>query len=318
MTVREGQRRWKRNIAWTVLVLLPIVAGGCSKWSGGGPSLPSAVKEPASAYDKRLKKKIGVVPFRMESIFGDPTTIDLFQDNLLQAIQEECTDILFIKPGGGDFPEALVKLPLMASGAIDNFSLAMTGRRFGLNAVLVGKITSINVDEKTKGFWFFRSSHYYVQVEALIELYDTSTATKIFDRTASHKIEVEEPDVELIRAKNRIDPSFVEPSLAEIIDDVKDNICKAIELQAWKSYIVATDATDILMAAGSRSNVQAGDIFEVYDSRQAIEGYGGHRYLPPGPKIGEIEVKSVSEDTARAVSVSGSGFQAGQGLRLKK
>jgi hypothetical protein len=318
MTVREGQDRWKRNIAWTVLVLLLIVAGGCSKWSGGGPSLPSAVKEPASAYDKRLKKKIGVVPFRMESIFGDPMTIDLFQDNLLQAIQEECSDILLIKPGGGDFPEALVKLPLMASGAIDNFSLAMTGRRFGFNAVLVGKITSINVDEKTKGFWFFRNSHYYVQVEALIELYDTSTATKIFDRTLSHKIEVEEPDVELIRAQNRIDPSFIEPSLAEIIDDVKDDICKAIELQAWKSYIVAAETTDILMAAGSRSNVQAGDIFEVYDTRQAIEGYGGHRYLPPGPKVGEIEVKSVSEDTARAVSVSGSGFQAGQGLRLKK
>ncbi|MGA8279271.1 MAG: hypothetical protein WB853_00130 [Desulfobacterales bacterium] len=318
MTVREGQDRWKRIIAWTVLVLLLIVAGGCSKWSGGGPSLPSAVKEPASAYDKRLKRKIGVVPFRMESIFGDPTTIGLFQDNLLRAIQEECTDILFIKPGDGDFPEALVKLPLMASGAIDNFSLAMTGRRFGFNAILVGKITSINVDEKTKWFWFFRSSHYYAQVEALIELYDTSTATKIFDRTLSHKIEVEEPDAELIRAKNRIDPSFIEPSLAEIIDDVKDNICKAIELQAWKSYIVATDATDILIAAGSRSNVQAGDIFEVYDSRQAIEGYGGHRYLPPGPKVGEIEVKSVSEDTARAVSVSGSGFQAGQGLRLKK
>jgi hypothetical protein len=318
MTVREGQDRWKRNIAWTVLVLLLIVAGGCSKWSGGGPSLPSAVKEPASAYDKRLKKKIGVVPFRMESIFGDPVTIDLFQGNLLQAIQEECSDILLIKPGGGDFPEALVKLPLMASGAIDNFSLAMTGRRFGFNAVLAGKITSINVDEKTKGFWFFRNNHYYVQVEALIELYDTSTATKIFDRTLSHKLEIEEPDAELIRAKNRIDPYFIEPSLAEIIDDVKDNICEAIELQAWKSYIVAADATDILMAAGSRSNVQAGDIFEVYDSRQAIEGYGGHRYFPPGPKVGEIEVKSVAEDTARAVSVSGSGFQAGQGLRLKK
>jgi hypothetical protein len=305
-------------MAWMVLVLLLIVAGGCSKWSGGGPSLPSAVKEPASAYDKRLKKKIGVVPFRVESIFGDPILKDLFQDNLLQAIQEECADIIFIKTGGGDFPEALVNLPLLASGEIDNYSLAMTGRPLGLNAVLAGKITSINVDEKTKGFWFLRSSHYYVQVEALIELYDTSTATKIFDRTLSHKTEVEEPDIELIRANNRIDPYFIEPSLAEIIDDVKDVICKAIGRQAWKSYIVAADAADILIAAGSRSKVQAGDIFEVYDSRQAIEGYGGHRYLSPGPKVGEIEVKTVFEDTARAVPVSDSGFQEGQGLRLKK
>jgi len=318
MTVRKRRDRRKPIMAWTVLILLLIVAGGCSKWSGGGPSLPSVVKEPASSYDKRLKKKIGVVPFRMESIFGDPVTKDLFQDDLLQAIQEECADILFIKPGGGDLPEALVSLPLLASGAIDNFSLAMTGRRFGLNAVMVGKITSINVDEKNKGFWFLRSTHYYAQVEALIELYDTSTATKIFDRTLSHKIEVEEPDVELIRSQNRIDPSFIQPSLTEIIDEVKDNICEVIELQAWKSYIVVADAADVLMAAGSRSNVQVGDIFEVYDSRQSIEGYGGHRYLPPGPKVGEIKVQAVSEDSAGAVPVSGSGFQEGQGLRLKK
>lgn len=318
MTLRGWQDRRRRMLDWTILFLLLALAGGCSRWSGGGPSLPSAVKEPASAYDKRLKKKIGVVPFRMESIFGDPMLKDLFQDNLLQAVQEECADILFIKPGGGDFPEALVNLPLLASGTVDNYSLAMTGRRFGLNAVLVGKITSINVDEKSKGFWFLRSSHYYAQVEALIELYDTSTATKIFDRTLSHKLEVEEPDIELIRAQNRIEPYFIEPSLAEIIDDVKDDICKAIELQAWKSYIVAADAADILIAAGSRSKVQAGDNFEVYDSRQAIEGYGGHRYLAPGSKVGEIEVKKVFEDTARAVPVSGSGFEERQGLRLKK
>ena len=159
MTVREGQDRWKQIMAWSVLVLLLIVAGGCSKWSGGGPSLPPGVKEPASAYDKRLKKKIGVVPFRMESIFGDPTLKDLFQDNLLQAVQEKCTDILFIKPGAGDFPEALANLPLLTSGAIDNFSLVMTGRRFGLNAVLVlarppaSSVASVGMGSKTRCRW---------------------------------------------------------------------------------------------------------------------------------------------------------------------
>jgi len=57
MTVRERWDRRKRIMTWPVLVLLLIVASGCSKWSGGGPSLPSAVTEPASAYDKRLKRK---------------------------------------------------------------------------------------------------------------------------------------------------------------------------------------------------------------------------------------------------------------------
>jgi len=104
MTVREKWNRRKRIMAWMVLVLLLIVAGGCSKWSGGGPSLPSTVKEPASAYDKRLKKKIGVVPFRMESIFGDPTEKDFFQDNLLLAIQEECVPLILRDQLGSAVP----------------------------------------------------------------------------------------------------------------------------------------------------------------------------------------------------------------------
>ncbi len=312
------QDRCRRVVAWTLFALLLSVAGGCSRWSGGGPSLPPPSKEPASAFDKRLKKKIGVVPFQTQSLFGDPILTNVFEDNLLQALLEKCPGLLLVKPGDTDFPETLVSLPRLASGAIDNFSLAMSGRRFGLNAVLVGKITSINVDEKSKGFWFLRGSRFYVQVEALLELYDTATATKILDQTLAHKMEIEEIDVELIRDSNRIDRHFIEPSLAGIVADAKDAICKAIEPQAWKGYIVAAEAAEILIAAGSRSKVQAGDIFEVYDSRETIEGYGGHRYIPIGRKVGEIEVKTVSPDTARAVPVSGSGFQEDQGLRLKK
>ncbi|MGB8425330.1 MAG: hypothetical protein WCD88_06080 [Desulfobacterales bacterium] len=318
MRVREKKRRRLSAACWTVLALLLIVAGGCSKWSGGGPSLPSPVKEPTGAHDKHLKKKLGVVPFRLDSLFGEAVLKDFFQDNLLLALHEECPDTLFLKPADEDFPEALADLPLLASGAIDNFAVAMTGRRFGLNAVLVGKIVSINVDERARGFWFFRSSHYYVQVEILLALFDTETATKIYDKTLSRRMEVEEPDAELIRANNRIESHFVEQTLEEVIDDVKEDICKALERQAWKSYILAVDGADIRVGADSRSGVQAGDIFTVTETPPAIEGYGGHRYLPTGAKIGDIEVQTVSPDASRAVPLSGSGFKAGQVLRLKK
>ncbi|MFZ0613701.1 MAG: hypothetical protein WAM73_15795 [Desulfobacterales bacterium] len=318
MLVRKTKRRRLSIVCWTVFALLLIVAGGCSRWSGGGPSLPSPVKEPAGDHDKRLKKKVGVVPFRIESIFGEAALKDFFQDNLLLALQKECPDTLFLKPADEDFPQGLADLPLLDSGAIDNFAVAMTGRRFGLNAVLVGKIVSINADEKARGFWFFRSSHYYVQVEILLALFDTETATKIYDKTLSRRMEVEEPDAELIRANNRIENHFVEPTLEEVIDDVKEDICSALERQAWKSYILAIDGADIQVGAGSRSGVQAGDIFTVYETPQAIEGYSGHRYLPTGARIGDIEVKTVSADASRATPLSGSGFKEGQVLRLSK
>jgi hypothetical protein len=169
-----------------------------------------------------------------------------------------------------------------------------------------------------QGLPFFRGTQYFVQVEVLLELYDTGTATKLFDRTLMHRLDIEETDAELIRAQNRIDPSFVEPSLNEIVDDVFEEICAAIKRQAWKSYILAVAPEEILIAAGRRSNVRAGDVFAVHGNRPPIEGYGGHLYIPRGPKIGEIEVQSVADDTARAAPVSGDGFEEGQGLRLKE
>ncbi len=318
MRDREKMRRRLSIVCRTAFVLLLIVVGGCSRWSGGGPGLPSPVKESAGARDNRLKKKIGVVSFRIDSMFGDAALKDFFQDNLLLALEKECPDRLFLKPADENFPQALTDLPLLASGAIDNFAVAMTGRRFGLNAVLIGKIVSINADEKARGFWFFRNTHYYVQVEILLAVFDTETATKIYDKTLARRMEIEEPDAELIRANNRIESHFVEQTLEEVIDDVKEDICKALERQAWKSYILAVEDADIRVGAGSRSGVQEGDIFTVYDTPPAIEGYGGHRYLPTGAGIGEIEVKTVSADTSQAVPLSGSGFKEGQVLRLRK
>lgn len=313
------KKGWRLSIVrWTAIALLLIVAGGCSRWLGGGPGLPPPVKESAGAYDKRLKKRVGIVPFRIESIFGEAALKDFLQDNLLLALQKECPDSLFLSPADEDFPQALADLPLLPSGAIDNFAVAMTGRRFGLNAVLVGKIVSINVDEKASGFWFFRSSHYYVQVEILLALFDTETATKIYAKTLSRRMEVEEPDAELIRTSNRIESHFVEPSLEEIIADANEDICTAVERQAWKSYILAAESDDILVGAGSRSGIQPGDVFTVYDTPQAIEGFGGHRYLPTGIPVGEIEIKTVSADAAQAAPLSGGGFKEGQVLRPRK
>jgi hypothetical protein len=296
---------------------------GCSKWTGGGPRMPGQPSLFSKVFrsgtsDSGLRRKIGVVPFQMKSQFGDPATKSTFQDGLLVAVESACSNIIFLGPEDGRYPEVLLQLPKLPSGEIDNYRLAMGGRQAGLFGVLTGTITSINVDSKDKGIWFLRRTDYYIQVEVLVEIYSMETAAKLFDRAMSKRIEVDEADVELIRSQNRIDQSYINKALKEIIDDINGGMCYSIRSLGWKSYIVSTNDDDILIASGTRSGISVGNILNVYDNGGTIEGFGEHRFSIIGNQIGEIEVIAAFEDSARAIPLSGSGFQEGQAVGIKK
>ncbi len=317
------KRRGQYGTGWISIILILMFIAGCSKWSGGGPRMPY---EPSllsrtfksSSPDGGFRKKIGVVPFQITSQYGDPNTKSVFQDNLVKAVDADCPNNIFVTPAEGLYPEVLSQIPKLPSGEIDNFRLAMDGRPSGFFGILTATVTSINVDSKDKGFWFLRRTDYYIQVEALVELYGMETAVKIFDRAVAKRVKIDETDVDLIRSQNKIDQSFIEKALKEIIDDLKGGICYSIKSMGWKSYIVSTNGDDIQIASGSRSGIRVGTIFNVYENGPTIEGFGDHRFTFTGKKIGEIEVTDSLEDSARAVPLTGSGFQAGQAVGIKK
>ena len=327
MLTMNAIRSWMTKsgalLVWTVVSLLALFSVGCTKWTGGGPRMPyepslySRIFKSSHSGGDGLRKKIGVVPFQLKSQFGDPASKIEFQKGLLKAV-DGCSSVIFVEPGAGEYPQVLVELPRLSSGEIDNYRLAMEGRRSGLFGVLTGTLTSINVDSEDKGIWFLRKTDYYVQVEALVEIYGMETATKIFDRAVVKRVKVEEADVELIRSQNKIPPSFIEKALTEIIGDLSSGICYSIQSSGWKNYIVSTSGDGFLIASGSRSGIRVGHIFDVYDNERTIEGFGEHRYVFSGEVIGEIEVTAVFEDSARVIPVSGSGFQEGQAVGVKK
>jgi len=315
--------RGRYGTGWISMVLMLMVITGCSKWTGGGPRMPYEPSLFSKTFrsrssDSGFRKKIGVVPFQMTSQYGDPATKSVFQDNLLKAVETECPNVIFVTPTDGRNPEVLLQIPKLPSGEIDNYRLAMDGRQSGFFGILTATVTSINVDSKDKGVWFLRRTEYYIQVEALVELYSMATAVKLFDRAAAERIKIDETGVELIRSQNRIDQSYIEKALKKIIDDISGGFCYSIRSVGWESYIVSTSGDDILIASGSRSGIRAGTIFNVYDNGRTIEGFGDHRFTFTGEKIGEVEVTDSFENSARAIPLTGSGFEAGQAVGIKK
>ena len=153
----------------TALLALLVIISACSLGSSRDSSLDSILPF-SSDSDDGLRKRIGVAPFELRTQHTDAYSRELMQLYLLQAIRNECPGIEFIKPVDENYPPVLRDLPRLESGDLDNLQAAIAGRQLGLNAVMVGTLTSVGTEEKERGFWLMRRNRYYVQVQVLVEI----------------------------------------------------------------------------------------------------------------------------------------------------
>ncbi len=302
------------GVIWAALLLF---VSGCTSQSTGSSDIKTAEDIPR-AYGGKLRKRIGIAPFEVKTTHVDRFAREMFQDYVLDSVVAECPGIVFMRPGAGEYPTILTRLPRLENGKVDNFQLALIGRQLGPNAVLVGTLTSVSTEERDWGFWIFKRIRYYVGVQILVEVYDTETATKLLDRNVSREVEIDEPDAEMLNQQSKISVNFIEEVLETIANVIDDHICDVTEDQIWKSYIVSSVANEFLIASGRSSGLQPGHVLEVYDSTQVIQGAQGHRYFKPGSKVGELKITTVDKDHSKAVLLSGDNLPQWSVVKIKK
>jgi hypothetical protein len=269
------------------------------------------------APDGDLKKMIALTPFENKTSFKDVGMDKRIVENLARTITASCSNILLITPGDPGYPDELSKPPREILGQIDNFDLAKIGRRLGLNGIITGSIVNISPDNKKKGIWWFKNTHYYVQVQIATQLYDTETAAKLLDESFVHEVEVDETDLESIQTESGILASVISEAVKNIADKMGEKICNTVVYQPWKGFITSVNADRIIINSGGKVGLKTGDLFNVFDSSGIFKGAGGQQFFIPGPKIGEIKVTAVNPDTAEAMLVSGHDIRAGYTIRAK-
>ena len=294
---------------------VPLICGCSFQSTRSAPLLDFEVfKDTDPGY---IRKKVGVVPFGSETLYGSELAGELFQDYVVRAQAEECSNVWFLTPDTPDFPEELTRLPLLADGSPDNYNLAMMGRKAGFNAMLFGSVLGVGTEEKKWGFWPFKQTRYYIKVDLLLEVYDTESAAKILDRTVSRSMRIDEFDMEMIESQKNVDITYVEEILEELAPSLADSVCGAVEDQPWKSYLLSVEGDKVLIASGRSSGLKPELILHVYDSDRLIEGLGKRRYAMPGRKVAEIELETVFIDRARGRIVSGSDLKPGYMVKMK-
>ena len=310
-------RRGCQKTGWLFMgTILMMMVSACSPGLNRSAGYDQG-QLPVSANSGEPFKHIGVAPFGLGTQHTDPYSRELLRLYVLDAIRSECPGILFVQPTEDDYPPALRSLPRLESGDLDNLQTAIIGRQLGLTAVMVGTLTSVGTEEKDWGFWMLKQNRHYVRVQVRIEIFDTETATKLVDEAADRQVRIDDVDVEMIEQKDHIDSGFVEEVLEIIAQKIDEDICEAIADQKWKSFVLSTDSDELWIASGIRSGLRRDQVLEVFDSNAIMEGYGGHKYFKPGPKVAEIKLVEVQPQRSKAVILTGGDIPPLSTVRLK-
>jgi hypothetical protein len=298
------------KIVLAVCILFLVV--GCSKASklyrktaDLGPTVKSSEKN-------RLKKKIGFVFFENRTGYSSQNLEGMFRDRLAAHLAEECAEVLLIQPEHQGFPGRLLVLPRQPSGRVDNFQLAVTAKEFGFNAIVTGSLHSIKETQEEKGVLWFKDIHNMLRTHIALQILDSQSGAKLLDEVFSHEIEMDQLESELPVSSTAFDQKVFATILSELADTVGKSICKVIEDEPWRGFVVASAGTSLKLSAGSQVGIQSGTIFDIYSRGDMVEGKNGQRFFMPGKRTGAVEITAVSPRTSEAKLISGS-YEGGRG-----
>jgi hypothetical protein len=307
--------RYDIYVIFALLAFITFVSG-CSVFSGINRKTQNITRG-FKDRDQDMKKMIGMAPFNNRTRFSDPNQETNFSETLIENSESLCSGVRILYSGAAGYPEFLTDLPKQGQGEIENLELAKEGRLSGLNAILTITLTGINSFEEEKGFWWFKDTHNFIRVQFKVEMYDTETGTKLLDEIISREIEVELFDIELLENQEKFDVFLLEDAYDFFASTIADKVCDVLAIQPWKGYIVSVFGNKIILSSGETSGLVVGQVLEVFDSSEIIQGMDGHRFFMPGPKTGEIKISEVYEDSAEAVIGIDSVVQIGNLVKTK-
>lgn len=266
--------------------------------------------------DDDLQRIVAVVGFENRSLYRAKDFAQLFRKGIPEYLNNECDDVTVANPGSGEDVQRIKELPMLPSGYVDNFALAILGRELGLNAFVTGSLDDIGLIDETQGL-ILKDTLHLIQILVSVEVYDTETGTKILDEGFSRKVEIEELDYELIRSEGKMILPDLNETLSDLIAEMGERVCWAIEDQPWNGFIVSVAEDQIILSSGSMAGLEPGDLLDVFDNSRIFEGIQGQRFFTHGQKIGEIKIVEVEPDKAKAVVVADNGIKTGSAVRVK-
>lgn len=266
--------------------------------------------------DDDLQRIAALVSFENRSLYQTEDFAQPFQSGIPEYLLKKCDDVTILDPAAEEDFELIKELPRLPSGQVDNFALATHGRALGLNAVIIGSLDDISLVDETEGI-ILKNPQHFIQVLVHVEVYDTETGTKVVDDSFKRKLQVDQLDYDMMRSAGELRLPDLSETLKDLLDEMGQRICWAIEDQPWNGFITSLAEGKIIISAGSIAGLEPGDELVVYDNSRIIKGRDGQQFFVHGPQTGRIRIESVKPRKSVAIAISNKGIKTGSAVRVK-
>jgi hypothetical protein len=265
---------------------------------------------------RMLKKKIVFMPTENRSGFGGDDLKTKASLKLKIALAAGCNHLVI--SDSRKMRQVFAEIPRLPSGAIDNLALAEKGRFHGVNAVLEQTISMVEFHTEKRGIWGFREEKPFLHAVFRVRIYDIETTATYMDEVFSEDLELSDgPWEEGERSASHYYGEYMDTLIARVIPKISEHVCERMEEMLWSGFVVNSSDGTFTISAGREVGLSKGDVLEVFKMGEPIQGLGDQVFLVEGPKMGEMEVTQVTDDSAKAIAIAGSDFEKSFCARLK-
>lgn len=262
-------------------------------------------------------RRIAVAAFDDSGFSGEREFGFSLAQRFADSLRDATPDARWWFSNASDYPSALKTPPRRASGDIDNIALASLGRKYGVNAVLVGRINLLDTEERETGFWIFRGTKYIGRIQLHVICYDVGTGAKLLDEILNRETEIDGLTHEAMRAGDHQGLTEMADSFVDLCEDAGERVRRMLGGHVWETWLSSVRDGVGVALAGSAAGLSPGKRLAVFQVGATMTGEGGRTYYLPGERIGEAEVISVETEQSQIRLPANVTSAEGIALRLR-
>jgi len=185
-----------------------------------------------------------------------------------------------------------------------------------LNILVTGLIAPVDITTEKTGIWPMNDLQRVYHVAVIINAVDVNTGVLILSRVASRTESLPYYEYQGLD-EGPITQQISRSLLAPILQELAATAIETFPGTPWTGKILGVENARIAINAGKDVGLQPGTRFEVFEPEE-IPAHGKRSIYFPDKPIGEIEVVSVMDMDALAVTREGGPFFPGHFIRPKK
>ncbi|MBW2029137.1 MAG: hypothetical protein JRJ03_00015 [Deltaproteobacteria bacterium] len=276
-----------------------------------------------------LKKIILVLPVLNQAGFS------------LEAVQKAETQFKDVLEKEGNVTVLRGSLPASLAG-----SKGLSGIEMGVDPLVIKEAESMGADilvstifhpletrTRKVGIWPAMWTRRELVISISLSAIDVTNKTILLSNVANKTLKMREPLEEFILFEegherestgnevenplSYVDEKALEKALSRMVKAQASITTDRLKDKPWTGRILSVDNDSVMINGGQDAGVLPGHVFDVFGEGETIRTASGNTYRVIGEKIGQIKVISSGDRDALAVPLEGSGFKAGQYVRLK-